>query len=132
MKRVLLLFITAIYAVTSTGVSIDLHLCQDKLMAIAVQQKLQDFYCCNKPVKDTNCCPNDCCRDISKVVKLDQVGLKQIQDKAFSITALTYPVLLFAVLTADTAVGAVNRPVPHPPPLLSAVRRHLAIGVLLV
>lgn len=129
MKRAFLLLVASIYTMTCVGVTFQFHVCQKKVVALAIQQSLHDNdRCCNKPSKD-----NNCCKDITKVVKLDHDGLKYLVIKLAQSNSIDLPLILFPVyhfafqLHEPTVV-----PDYPPPPLLSSVPRHLALGVILV
>ena len=115
-------FLASLMLVVSTGVTINLHLCADKIQSIALFVKAQPCKDVKKPCHGTehHAKHNGCCEDESIVIKSQEVNAAiktptQLTP-SFQLVAVVLPVL-YSIHTIDLFIAA-PRYVHYKPPLL--------------
>lgn len=103
MKRFLIILFSMIYLVTTAGISVNLHYCEDKLKDISFLGKdTEDGDDCHDEKEDTSCCDDYnskiCCNDKQATIKIqDNQFIGKCNYKFVKNTLANIPLFYFSL-----------------------------------
>ena len=116
MKKAFSLILLMVYFVVSTGFTVNLHYCMDRMASVELGSKeSEDCDKCGMPIKDKD----GCCRDEIMVVKLyqDQVSAHFIDFQLSAVATLVIPSEFLITSFRNTSSFTSHK--AHAPPLIS-------------
>jgi len=126
MKKLIVCILAILYMGSSTGATIHMHYCMGKLVDRGLWHGKKATTCNKCSAKENSrSCKKKCCREVHKLVKLDQD--QKAAESAFQLVALTssapdhfydLPQVRIATLTQEF-------PVTHAPPRSSKVQPYI-------
>lgn len=102
MKKFLTLILALLYMGTSTGATVHMHYCMEKLVDVSLWHS-EDAHVCDK-----SCCKN-CCKDVHQTIKLEK-------DQQLTVkTVLAMQAVSMAAAFPVTTLPVYEIPAPAPP-----------------
>ena len=118
MKKFLATILAIFYLATTTGATIHLHYCMDKLVALNLWHSEND-QCSNCGMEKSQDSENGCCKDEQKQVKLENDHFKSVVAfQAMQFTAIALPLSYNEILPVTFGSVTEENPRSHAPPLI--------------
>jgi hypothetical protein len=126
MKKLVVAILSFLYISTSSGATVQMHFCMDKLVDWSIGHNDEKNTCNNCGMEKDGNGKNACCKDEQKQLKIekDQKAAAAFQLTLSLATALpaSYPVYNFAGITSVTEEFPISNAPPRSPQLAVYIR----------